>query len=138
MTRIRFPLWFLCLAVLVSAVLVKLTLMIDSPGKILMIWTPLIFLGPKSGVVIDRHQGGTGRVGGFVGGLLTGATLATMANVSLMRAGHAFDLAEFLFTTTVTIALLAFIRWMWGWLSNPRSIAKTKPVPADDLGEVQG
>jgi len=50
----RLKLWMLCLAVVASALVVKLALM---AGPLLTFSTSVIFLGPLSGIVVDRRRG---------------------------------------------------------------------------------
>jgi hypothetical protein len=107
----RLKLWWLCLAVAVSAVVIKLAL---SVNVIMMVNTPLLFLGPISGIVLDRQRGGTGIAGGVIAGILTGLVLSTLINIFMFRLGRPFVWYEWAVSTTFFVILETFCGWHWG------------------------
>jgi hypothetical protein len=124
--------WLLCLAVAASAVLIKLALMVSSVGGILMVSTPLIFFGPRCGIVMDRHRGGTGVTGGVIAGILTGIALSAFLNIVSFRAGHPFGWLEVAFSTTLLVSFETFRGWLWGryprsWPISMANRTATKP-----------
>jgi hypothetical protein len=74
----RFNIWSLCLAVAGSALMIKQTLML---GVLQTLFMPVLFLGPLCGIVVDRHQGGTGIAGGIIAGILSGFVLFLIMNI---------------------------------------------------------
>jgi hypothetical protein len=107
----RFKLWTLCLAVAASAVMIKLALWAGAVGTVNM---TLLFLGPLSGIVLDRHRGGTGIAGGVVAGILSGIALSAFMNSYVYRLGRPFSWFELAVSTTVYVMLEAFCGWLWG------------------------
>jgi hypothetical protein len=107
----RLKLWTLCLAVAASAVVIKLAMM---AGPLLTCSTSLIFLGPLSGIVLDRHRGGTGIAGGVVAGILSGLALSAFMNSHSVRLGSPFSWFELTVSTTVFVIFEAFCGWLWG------------------------
>lgn len=107
----RFKLWSLCLAVAASAVVIKLAMM---AGPLLTFSTSLIFLGPVSGIVLDRHRGGTGIAGGVVAGILSGVALSAFMNIYSVHLGRPFAWFELAVSTTAFVMLEAFCGWLWG------------------------
>jgi hypothetical protein len=107
----RLKLWTLCLAVAVSAVVIKLAMM---AGPILTFSTSVIFLGPLSGIVLDRHRGGTGIAGGIIGGILSGVALSVFMTIHAFRLGHPVAWYELPVSTIVFGSFEAFCGWLWG------------------------
>src|SRR5438128_2728462 len=108
----RLKLWTLCLAVAASAVAIKLAMM---AGPLLTFSTSLIFLGPLSGIVVDRHRGGTGIAGGVVAGILSGVALSAFMNIySVYMVGSPFSWLELTISMVVFVMLEAFCGWLWG------------------------
>ena len=107
----RFKLWLLCLAVAASAVVIKTAMM---GGVLLTITTPLLFLGPICGIVLERHRGGNGVAGGVVAGILSGIALSSFLNIYAMKLGRPFSWLEFTVSTIFFVILEAFCGWHWG------------------------
>ena len=107
----RLKLWTLCLAVAASAVVIKLAMM---AGPILTFSTSVIFLGPLSGIVVDRRRGGTGIAGGIIAGILSGLSLSLHMNIYSVRLGRPFSWFELAVSTTAFVMLEAFCGWLWG------------------------
>jgi hypothetical protein len=107
----RFKLWTLCLAVAASALVIKLALM---AGPIITFSTSVIFLGPISGIVLDRQRGGTGVAGGVVAGILSGVALSTFMSNYAVYPGHPFSWLEWTVSTILFVMLEAFCGWLWG------------------------
>jgi len=122
----RLKLWSLCLAVAASAVVIKLAMM---AGALLTFTTPLIFLGPLSGIVLERHRGGTGIAGGVIAGILSGVALAAFLNIYAYRLGRPFAWFELLVSTAVFVMLEAFCGWLWGrqWHSSMANRTAANP-----------
>jgi hypothetical protein len=69
-------LWSLCLAVAASALMIKLTLILP---VLFTLTVPVMFLGPLSGIVVERHRGGSGIAGGVIAGILSGFVLSVVS-----------------------------------------------------------
>src|SRR4051812_17440623 len=107
----RFRLWSLCLAVAASAVVIRLAM---KAGAFLTFTTSLLFLGPLSGIVLDRHRGGTGIAGGVVAGIFSGVALGAFMNIHIVHMGRPFAWFELEVSTTAFVMLEAFCGWLWG------------------------
>jgi|GEM_PF-3872972 len=106
----RLNLWMLCLAVAAAALVLKLAL---TQGVLQAFTLPLLFLGPISGIALERYWGGSGSTGGVIAGILSGFTLSLFMNVYLWRLGHPFAWFEFLVSTAAFVMLEAFCGWFW-------------------------
>lgn len=107
----RLKIWWLCLAVAASALMIKLAMM---AGPILTFTTPLLFLGPLSGIALDRHRGGTGVAGGVVAGILSGVALSAFMNIYSVHLGRPFAWIELAASTTAYVMFETFCGWLWG------------------------
>ena len=108
----RFNIWMLCFAVAASAVVIKLAMM---AGAFLTFTTSLLFLGPLSGIVLERHRGGSGITGGVVAGILSGVALSAFMNIhSVYLVGSPFSWLELTVSMVAFVMLEAFCGWHWG------------------------
>ena len=109
----RFKIWSLCLAVVVSAVVVKLAMVV---GAYLTVTTSLLFLGPMTGIVLDRYRGGSGVAGGVIAGILSGFVIATFMElyVGYLYPGRPFSWPGWMTLSIVFVMLEAFCGWHWG------------------------
>lgn len=122
----RFKIWSLCLAVAASAVVIRLAMI---AGPILTFSTSVIFLGPISGIVIDRRMGGTGIAGGVIVGIISGLALSSHMNIYKHYLGSPFSWYVLTVSTTCYVMLEAFCGWLWGrtWNSFMASFANARP-----------
>ena len=113
----RFKLWSTCLAVAASAVVIRLAMM---AGPLLTITTPLLFLGPMSGIVLERQRGGNGVSGGVIAGIFSGLAVAAFLNIYAYRLGRPFAWLEWMVSTAAFVLLEASCGWLWGrqWHSS--------------------
>jgi hypothetical protein len=91
--------------------MIKLTLML---GVLQTLFMPVLFLGPLCGIVVDRHQGGTGIAGGVIAGIFSGFVLYLIVNIYLFYLGRPFDWIELTVSTTAFVILEVFCGWIWG------------------------
>ena len=122
----RLKLWTLCLAVAASAVVIKLAMM---AGPLRTFSTSLIFLGPVSGIALDRHRGGSGVTGGVIAGVLSGIALAAVLNIYMYHLGSPFSWYELTVSTILFVMLEAFCGWLWGRQWNSSMASRTAANP---------
>ena len=125
----RLKLWSLCLAVAASALVLKLALTVES---LLMLVTPMLFLGPVCGIVMERQRGGRGATGGVVAGIISGVAIATIMNVYSVRVGRPFAWLELAVSTAVFVTLEAFCGWFWGRTWGTSVARRTAAHPEGD------
>jgi hypothetical protein len=128
----RLNLWMLCLAVAASAFVIKLALIL---GVLLTFTMPLIFLGPLSGIVLERHRGGTGIAGGVVAGILSGFALSAFMNIYIVNLGRPFSWFELTVSTAAFVILEAFCGWIWGRSYRAWHSSMANRTAADPKGD---
>jgi hypothetical protein len=129
----RFNIWHLCLAVAASALVIKFAMM---AGPFLTFTTTLIFLGPMSGIALERHRGGRGVVGGVIAGILSGLALSTFMNIYAVHLGSPFSWLQWTFSTIVFVMFEAFCGWLWGHSSRSRYLPVANRPATDPEGDM--
>ncbi|WP_435015777.1 hypothetical protein TA3x_003329 [Tundrisphaera sp. TA3] len=97
---------------------VKLALMVNSVRDLRMLAYPILFVGARIGISLDRRRGGDGTVGGVIAGVISGAAIAAILNIDRVRATGRFDWSEIAHETIFYVVILPFGIWAMG---PPRS-----------------